>query len=167
MTRALVSVLVIAHSLAFSALAQSGPPQPVQWRASLVQQGPVSAGASVAIDLSGAIEQGWHVYALTEPAGGPIPLKVSLDNNDVAAIHGQISGTDPIKKHDQSFQLETQFYQGNFTLRVPLAVAASSTGKQSIPLSVRFQACSDRTCLPPRTIHLPVSIEVAPGGKRS
>lgn len=146
-----------------AASSQSGPPQPVQWKASLASIVPVKPGTPTAIDLSGVVEQGWHVYALTQPADGPIPLRISLDENDVAQIHGETSGTKPIQHHDTSFQLETRFYQGAFTLHVPVEVKHPQAGKQVIPLSVRFQACSDRTCLPPRTVHLSVPIEVVPG----
>jgi hypothetical protein len=33
---------------------------------------------------------------------------------------------------------------------------------QVIPVSVRFQTCSDRECQPPRTVHLAVPIDVLP-----
>ena len=148
--------------LSASALAQEGPPRPVQWKASLALAEPLKPGTATKIDLSGEVQQGWHVYALTQPAGGPIPLRISLDENDVAQIHGETFGTKPILHHDTSFQLDTQFYQGDFILHVPVEVRHPSAGKQIIPLSVRFQACSDRTCLPPRTVHLSVSVEVVP-----
>ena len=154
---------VFGLCIATAVLAQGAPPQPVQWKASLTPSVSLKAGTKAAIDLSGEVQQGWHVYALTQPAGGPIPLRISLDENDVAQIHGETSGTKPIQHHDTSFDLETQLYQGDFTLHVPVEVKHPTAGKQIIPLSVRFQACSDRTCLPPRTVHLSVPVEVVPG----
>lgn len=149
--------------ISMDAFGQGAAPQPVQWKASLALPAPVKSGAAIKVDLSGEVQQGWHVYALTQPAGGPIPLRISLDENDVAKIQGEASGTKPIKHLDTSFQLETQFYQGDFTLHVPVEVKHPVAGKQIIPLSVRFQACSDRTCLPPRTVHLSVPVEIVPG----
>jgi Disulphide bond corrector protein DsbC len=145
-----------------SAAAQSGAPQPVQWKAFVVSATPVKAGAKTTIALSGEVQQGWHVYAESQPARGPIPLRIALDENQVARIRGKIVGTSPTKRHDKSFGLETQLYLGDFTLRIPVEVERSSIGKQIIPLNVRFQACNDRTCLPPRTIHLSVPVEVVP-----
>jgi hypothetical protein len=161
--RALFRGAVCGLCLTSSAVPQVGPPQPVQWKASLVPGGPVKPGTRATIDLSGEVQQGWHVYALTEPAGGPIPLHISLDENDVAQIRGTASGTDPIRTNDSSFQMETQLYRGDFTLHMPVEVKHPPAGKQLIPLNVRFQACSDRTCLPPKTVYLSIPVEVIPG----
>jgi hypothetical protein len=159
--RSLLIPSILAGAISVVVLAQA--PQPVQWKALLVPEAPIKAGAHGTIDLSGQVDAGWHVYALTQQAGGPIPLRVSLDENNVAESHGKPSGTEPIHKQDPSFQLETEFYQGSFTLHLPVEVKHVAAGKQSIPLSVRYQACSDRTCLPPRTIHLSVPVEVISG----
>jgi hypothetical protein len=153
---------VAAFVLTLSAgLAQGPLPQPVQWKASLAPETPLKAGDRVNIDLSGAVEAGWHVYALTQPPGGPIPLRVSVDENDVAQSRGEPTGAAPIKKQDPSFQLETQLYEGDFTLQLPILVKHPSAGKQLIPLSVRFQACNDRVCMPPRTVRLSLPVQVA------
>jgi hypothetical protein len=154
---------MFALSVSGAIFAQSPSPQPVQWKAVLVPDAPVKSGVRATIDLSGKIETGWHVYALTQPAGGPIPLRVSLDENEVAESRDKVTGTEAIRKNDPSFQLETLFYQGDFTLRIPVEVKHPATGERIIPLSVRFQACSDRTCLPPRTVHLSVPVEVVSG----
>jgi hypothetical protein len=160
--RTALSAAALALGLSAS-VAQGPPPQPVQWKALLNPAIPLKAGDRIAIDLSGAVEAGWHVYALSQPAGGPIPLRVSIDENPVAEGSGELQGTAPVKKQDPSFQQETELYEGDFVLLVPLEVKHASAGKQSIPLSVRFQACSDRVCLPPRTVHLSVPVEVVSG----
>ncbi len=154
---------VLGLFIPIAALAQGPIPQPVQWKASLPSGAALRPGIKATIDLSGEVQPGWHVYALTQPSGGPIPLRIALDENSVAQSNGKITGTDPIRKHDASFELDTQLYEGAFTLHVPVEVKHPPTGNQLIPLSVRFQACSDRTCLPPRTIHLSVPVEIASG----
>ena len=141
----------------------SSPDQTVHWAATLAGTGGVKQGGETTLELSGAIEDGWHVYALTEPAGGPTALRVSLDENEVAEVAGAASGTAPRKRRDPSFGVLTQFYTHSFTVRVPVQVKQQpATGRRSIPVSVRFQTCSDRECQPPTTIHLVVPIEVLP-----
>jgi hypothetical protein len=62
------------------------------------------------------------------------------------------------------FDLETEFYPSPFTLDIQAQVKQhAAAGNQSIPFSVRFQAWNDRTCLPPRTVHLSVPIEIRQG----
>ena len=49
------------------------------------------------------------------------------------------------------FDLEIGCYPGPFTLEIQTQVKQhAAAGNQSIPFSVRFQACNDRTCLPPK-----------------
>src|SRR5581483_12496043 len=143
-----------------------GPESRVQWAAALSSpevnggQG-VKGGNAATLELSGTIADGWHVYALTQPPGGPTALRVTLDDNQVALATGVASGPPPQKRHDPSFGLESRFYTHAFTIRVPIQVKQqSAAGRQTIPVSVRFQSCSDRECQPPTTIHLLVPIDV-------
>ena len=59
-------------------------------------------------------------------------------------------------------------YTGSFTVRMKLSAGANaSLGKQSLPLSLRYQACNDTACLPPVKIPVTASIEVAPAGAKA
>jgi DsbC/DsbD-like thiol-disulfide interchange protein len=165
--RARVTLLFAAWfcgvSLAQAPGTNASPNQTVQWAATLAATGGVKQGGETTLELSGTIDDGWHVYALTEPAGGPTALRVTLDENEVAEVAGAASGTAPSKRHDRSFGLVTQFYTHSFTVRLPVQVKQQpAAGRQSIPVSVRFQTCSDRECQPPTTIHLIVPVEVLP-----
>ena len=141
-----------------------GPIQPVQWSGSAKPGTPLKRGSKVAIELSAEVQSGWHVYGLSQAAGGPTPLQVTLDPNEIVRSAGAVSGTPPLKKHDSSFDLETESYLGSFALHVPVQVNDhSAAGKQVISVAIRFQACSDRTCLPPRTVHVSVPVEILSG----
>ena len=139
------------------------PNQSVQWAASVIVGNAVKDGSNATLEVSAHVQAGWHVYALTQPPGGPTALRVTIDENDVARIAGVPSGTAPEKKHDPSFDLETQFYTHAFALHLPLHLASQATaGRQAIPVSVRFQTCSDRECQPPTTVHLSVPLNERP-----
>ena len=133
----------------------------VQWAAALSSPAAIKGGDPATLELSGTIKDGWHVYALTQPAGGPTALRVRVDDNEVALAAGQPSGTPPHKHHDPSFGLETKFYTHAFTIQVPVQLKQQpGNGRQTIPVSVRFQSCSDRECQPPTTVHLVVPVDV-------
>lgn len=153
-------------TLAFAQAPGSGGPTPeqtVQWAAALADPAGAKHGSTTSLELSGQILEGWHVYALTQPPGGPTALHVTLDDNAVAEVAGDPSGTTPQKRHDPSFGLETRFYTHSFTVHLPVQVKQQPvSGRQLIPVSVRFQTCSDRECQPPTTIHLSVPIDVHP-----
>lgn len=104
------------------------------------------------VDVTAQIEKGWHIYGSSQSADGPIPLRIVVEPGAPFELAGNITGTVPQKHHDASFDLETQFYTDSFTLKVP--VKATSTATAGVPLAVRFQMCSDTTCMPPKTVHL-------------
>ena len=77
----------------------------------------------------------------------------------IAAADGQPTGSPPIKHQDPSFNLETQYYEQDFTVTAPLRIGPRvAAGEQQIPISVRFQTCNGRICQPPRTIHLSATV---------
>jgi hypothetical protein len=136
----------------------------VEWVASWAENGAIAHGSVATLELSAEVQQGWHVYALSQPPGGPIALRVTVDDNGVARLAGTPSGTAPEETHDPRFNLDTRFYTRSFIVRVPVYVNQhAAAGRQLIPVSVRFQTCSERECQPPKTIHLSVPLEVSAG----
>ncbi len=116
------------------------------------------------MDLAAHVDEGWHVYGLNQVDGGPTPLRITVDPNGVVQSAGTPSGTPPTKKHDSSFDLDTEMFIHPFTLHVPVQVKPhTAAGSQDIGLNVRFQACNDHVCLPPRTVHLTVPVQIPAG----
>jgi hypothetical protein len=59
-------------------------------------------------------------------------------------------------------------YEGTAILRLPLTAGAEvALGTQHIPLRVRYQACSDEVCLPPVTVTVDATVNVAASGATS
>ena len=59
-------------------------------------------------------------------------------------------------------------YQDTVTLRIPLtALADAPLGEQHIPLKLRYQACSSEICLPPVTLTLDATVNVAASASAS
>src|SRR3954468_19933216 len=52
------------------------------------KSGAVRPGGRVILTLQGQVQDGWHVYALNQLPAGPTPLRVTLDDNDVAKADG-------------------------------------------------------------------------------
>jgi hypothetical protein len=159
-----VSGVALGMTLYNMSVVAQGPIQSVQWSGSVKPGTPIRQGSKVTIELSGEIQDGWHVYGLSQAPDGPIPLRVTLDGNEVIKSAGAVSGTAPVKKYDPSLNVETESYSGSLALHLPAQVNDHpSPGKQVISVAIRFQACNDRVCLPPRTVHLSVPIEILPG----
>jgi hypothetical protein len=59
-------------------------------------------------------------------------------------------------------------YTGTVTLRLRLAAGAGAAlGAATIPLTLRYQACNDTTCLQPVKVPVEVKLEVASSGTKS
>jgi hypothetical protein len=139
-------------------------PDAVHWTLSVKSVNTITRGSTAMLDVSGDVQDGWHVYGFEQHAGGPTPLKVTLDENAVATAAGALSGTGAEKVQDSHFGFETQLYTHPFIVHLPVRLGRElAPGRQLIPVSVRFQACSDRECLLPRTVHLSVPIDVPAG----
>ena len=144
-------LLLLLFALPAAALAQV--PGTTKWEA--IAQPLNKQGVSV-VNLTAQIEKGWHIYALSQPPGGPIPLRIAVEPGTPYELAGNITGAIPQKHRDPSFNLETQFYTDGFTLKVPVKVAPGA--EAAVPLAVRFQMCSDTTCMPPKTVHLVATV---------
>lgn len=134
----------------------------VQWKVAVRPAVHSKIGTTVLLRIFGEIPTGWHVYALTEPPGGPTALSVKVDpDQTVTRQVGSVSGPKPQRKHDRSFDLDTETYSGSFALEIPLRLRTDLAPRQySLPLSVRFQSCSDSQCRPPRTVRLAADVVI-------
>jgi hypothetical protein len=135
-------------SLAAVGLGQQQPN--VQWSVSTQHAASVQ---SALVRFHAVIPQGWHIYGLEPLPGGPMPLVIRIEQGAPYEISGIPQGTIPQKHHDASFDLDTEYFTDSVELNFPVR-AINSEHNIDVPLSVRFQMCSDTTCLPPRTIHL-------------
>lgn len=139
-------------------------PQPVQWSAEVADQTPSPDGTTlVNVRLKAVIQDGWHVYSLTQKAGGPTPLSVKVDSSSFLSIGSAVQGPTPRKAMDPNFGVETETYSGAPVITVPVRVSTSALASgKPIQVKVRSQACSDKFCLPAKTATLTVA---PPAGK--
>lgn len=139
------------------------PPQTVQWHIAVASAATLQPGQRSSLELTGQILQGWHVYGLKQHPQGPTELKFAIDDNSIVQSAGTPSGSDTIRRLDPGFGFEIQYYTDSLKLTLPIQVKAhAGTGRHQVPVSVRFQSCSDKTCLPPATVHLLVDVDVQP-----
>jgi thiol:disulfide interchange protein DsbD len=121
----------------------------------------VTAGRTVPITLRADIATGWHIYALTQKPGGPIPLTIQLVDAGDVIVRGIIKAPQPESAFDKNFGIETQLYSGSPRFTIPVGVPGRSpTGVRKIQVGARYQVCSETLCLPPRTDKVSVTLRV-------
>jgi hypothetical protein len=122
----------------------------------------VVSGRTVQITVQADIAMGWHIYSLTQRPGGPIPLRLDLIGPADVVVRGIINAPKPDRVFDKNFGLETELYSGSPRFTIPVGVPGRSlTGIRRFQIGARYQVCSDKLCLPPRTDKLDVALRVA------
>ena len=137
--------------------------RPVKW--SLVGNNSprvVVAGRTVPITVQADIAKGWHIYSLTQQSGGPIPLRIALQGANEVAVRGLIRAPKPQKYFDKNFGMTAELYSGSPQFTIPVGVAGrTAAGVRRVEVTARYQVCSDKLCLPPRTDTVRVSLRIA------
>jgi Disulphide bond corrector protein DsbC. len=149
--------------LALPALVAFSTPTVVSWSATPVRATSRAPGEAM-IRVRGNIIDRWHVYSMSQKPGGPKPLVFELEGGNEFSI-GPVKGPVPQKAYDAEFKMATETYSGAAEFLIPVRwKSALPAGTTELRLIIRYQACSDKLCLPPRKEALAVEIR-GPGSK--
>jgi thiol:disulfide interchange protein len=122
---------------------------PVQW--TLSSDAPRAApGAKVVLKLTATLEDGWHLYSLTTPKGGPIRTTASIAENP-AIESAKLYQPKPERKFDKNFGIDTETFEKEIVFLVEAQVKKDApAGPADLTAQVRYQTCSSTMCLPPK-----------------
>ena len=137
---------------------------PVQWTLTF-QSKSAPPGSHVLAKFAAKIAQGWHLYSLTTPKGGPIPSTSSLADSPV--ISGfKLYQPKPERKLDPNFQIDTETFADEVVLLYDVELKKdAAAGPAEITAQVRYQCCNDRLCLPPKRKSASATITVDPAAQ--
>ena len=153
----LTCVLVLAATLAVQR-----PTDIVKWSAEAPAAG-VRAGTVARINLTARVEDGWKLYALSQPKGGPVPLGIAVAKDAPFTLAArQIVAPAPKSQKDELFDGgNTQYYEETASFVLPVTVPKTvAPGEHTVPIDVTFQACGKELCLRPFTQRLDVKVSV-------
>jgi thiol-disulfide isomerase/thioredoxin len=151
----MVGVLALGTRPLFSAT-----PTPVKLEASLADNA-LLPGATSEIAVTALLDAGWHIYSLTQPAGGPIATTVKLDPCGVLGQTGEIRQGSFEKHREPAFAVEVESFSGKAEFWIPVRVPPTATvGRHTCAVHVRYQACNGQICLPPDDHVVAVGFEV-------
>jgi DsbC/DsbD-like thiol-disulfide interchange protein len=141
------AALLVGCASAHDAQAQT----PVHWRAA-----PATIGANGMghVALTAAIDDGWHIYAVTQGPGGPVPTRFTLAPGQPLALAGEPAvAPAPRSEMDESFGIQVQMHEHHATFTIPVKVTTGAR-PDSVHVRARYQACNASLCLPPQTAQL-------------
>jgi len=157
MFRALPKIILAVAILAIGVVAQN----PVKWSLETTPSENLAAGTKIKATIKAEIEAPWKLYSIDQPPGGPFATTIKLDEKSSFTIDGKITTQKPIVKEDPNFIIDDKpLLTRSFAERAEFYVPVVSNGPVSIALlafDVRFQVCTETTCLPPKTVRVSTS----------
>ncbi len=150
---------------AFLLLAWALPAQkldPVQWKAEAMPAA-AAPGGSVLIKVTATIEPGWHLYSLTTPRPS-IPTTLKLADNPVFASAEPYQLKPDVKTDPNGTPAEQYSGEAVFYLLAALKPDVPA-GEAKVDVQVRYAACDDKQCLPPKRKTAEVALNVNPAIK--
>jgi thiol:disulfide interchange protein DsbD len=143
--------------LAAASFAQS----PAKWSlASTDQQKSLKTGQTTTLQLKADIDNGWHLYALDQPSGGPIATSIKVIDAIPFDIAGKITTPAPTIKPDPNFlgtdgkPLQTRFFEKQVTFSITVKASKDDAEVSILAFFVKFQLCNETNCLPPKTVQV-------------
>lgn len=119
---------------------------PVHFNVSQKQVSPTE----VDVIFTGKIDDGWHVYSTSLPAGGPISATLTTEKAEGAKATGKLSARGKeISRFDKLFNMNLRFFEHNVTF----VQRYNITGKTyHIKGYLEYGSCDDESCLPPTQV---------------
>jgi len=122
---------------------------------------PVGRGGSFQLAVVLKIRPGFHINARKPSAEYLIPTDLHANLPAGFKSVGEICYPKGELKTFAFSKTPLNVYQDKVVLRVPLAAQSDAPlGAQHIPLKLRYQACNNKECLPPRTVEVTLSVDV-------
>jgi hypothetical protein len=112
------------------------------------------------------IEKGYHLYSTSQPAGGPLPTRVTAGTG-ISVIRVR-AWPKPIRAFDAKFGMETECHFGSVIFDVDAKVETTvPAGQQEAVFTVEYQLCDEQTCLRPeaKELRVPIYVEAADPAK--
>jgi uncharacterized protein YcnI len=161
---------VLAFSLALTTKAYGSPqdlpsPAAVVKAHTFVSLEPVPRAKEFQIAVVADIAKGFHMNSHKPADAYLIPTTLTPDLPKGFELKDTIYPNGKLEKFSFSPDKPLDVYTGSVTIKLRLAVAADAPlGATTIPMTLRYQACNDTTCLPPVKIPVGAKFEVSAVG---
>lgn len=129
-----------------------------------VSLAPVPRGRAFELAVLAEVRPGFHINAHEASEDYLIPTTLEADLPPGFRALGTIYPPGVLRSLKFS-AAKLRVYEGRVTLRMKLeATPSAPLGRHELPLTLRYQACSQEACLPPVKIPVTVQLEVVPAG---
>ena len=139
----------------------AAPANPVTWKITDGPVQPLMVGTKFSVTLTATVKPGWRFYSMKPEAHGPAPTRIWVNPGQPFPQAGIIWATTPLARQDPAFHKKMETYEGEAQFLLPLRVPFHTvSGSQMLVVTLTYQACNDKTCLPPKTVEITQAIEI-------
>jgi len=119
----------------------------------------VKRGATATVKVTATLSDGFHLNSHTPAENFLIPLTLKWTPGSVEA--GEVVYPKPQMVKVPFQEKPLSVLTGKFELDTPFkAPANASVGPMIVIGKLRYQACNDKSCFPPKTVDVKVPVEV-------
>jgi thiol:disulfide interchange protein DsbD len=148
----LIYIAAAATVGACSSSPQAAAQTPVHWSIAPVRTA-LKSGSVADVKIDATIQSGWHIYSITQPAGGPFATRITVPEGQAFVSAGAATpSVKPNVAFDDAFRMNVQLHEKAVGFSVPVRVTGAAA--DSVHVNVRYQACNASLCLPPQTAKL-------------
>lgn len=137
---------------------------PVTWSFAMpAWEGKPQAGGSIRVKLKAEIREGWHLYSLKNfPSGGPLSTRITVPQGQPFLLNTEgIEASPPEVVDDPVFGMQVEYYSDEATFELPVKIAGEAKGDTVLKVSLRYQSCNEKICLPPKTVTIETTLPVS------
>lgn len=121
---------------------------PIRWRC----VARMTSATEGVVTVKALIAEGWHLYGLSMPEGGPKATSISLDaSRDVKFMGDVTPDSKPDMRYDALFDMDVNYWEQKAEFSCKFKVTGPNP---RISGTVTYMGCNDETCLPPSTASL-------------
>lgn len=115
------------------------------------------------IVFKAAVDNGWHLYGLALPDGGPRPTTFRFDRVEGAVLVGDVKPSRPAPETvDMIFHLKLAWWDSDVSFEQQFKLDSGSKGCV-IAGVITYQGCNDQSCIPPTKEEFELSVgDVSP-----
>jgi hypothetical protein len=148
-------LLKLTLPCALLAVAQTSP----QLNITPPEQLTIKQGATATVKVTATLNEGFHLNSHTPPEEYLIPLTLKWAPGSVEAVDVVYPAPQSLKVPFDPKPLSV--LTGKFEITTKFKTAAgATTGPGTIVGKLRYQACNDKSCFPPKTLEVKLPVEV-------
>ncbi|MFD2598175.1 protein-disulfide reductase DsbD domain-containing protein [Sphingobacterium corticis] len=142
------TLLFFAFSAAFSQIHE-----PVKWSVATKKLNNNEA----VVFIKATIENGWHIYSISVPSGGPVATSFNFAKSADYTLNGKTLEPKPKSKYEDVFKMDVAYHNGEVVFQQKVKLNSKKPTK--ISGTVDFMSCDKTRCLPPDEYSFAVTIK--------